>query len=188
MDPNEHRLMTLVNLLTDTFYPNPEDPGPIGPWGPWIRDALIDGPTPAWRRGMGPRPEPWVVRFGASERDLASLNPQPIPPGDFGMGYAMALSTVAVNRAIEAGRDAGGGLLRRFADDWCGTPSRVPVPRPPGGSGDPRPPRPVESLVLGAALVRAASRSEAAPLKAAVEEAGRRIFAQGLSGMEMPSG
>lgn len=46
MEPNETRLIALVNLLADAFYPNPDDHGPVGPWGPWIREALQVGPLP----------------------------------------------------------------------------------------------------------------------------------------------
>lgn len=198
MEPNEIRMIALVNRLTDAFYPNPDDPGPVGPWGPWIREALKEGPLPepwGWRvaalaelaglagqvdnhdnpfGGRRPRPN-WALLS-----DLASLNPQPLPPVASGIGFARSLANVVDRRAREAGSEQGGNLLRRFAEDVCGN---VPLfPKIPPKSGDePRPPRPEELVVLGAALVRAASSIEVGSLRKATEEAGRRIFEQGLS-------
>jgi hypothetical protein len=234
MEANEIRLIALVNRLTDAFYPNPDDPGPVGPWGPWIRDALKEEPFPQpWKEG--PLPEPWrraastedddwwknspigphqgpPVRAilaalaglsglfdneltvggkrphpnwhgGGLLGDLVSLNPQPLPPKDGGIGFARALANVALRRAREAGGEQGASLLHQFSEDWCGTVIRFPVPPKPDDPGEPRPPRPEESLVLGAALIRAASSIEVATLKHAAEEAGQRIFKYGLSGL-----
>ncbi len=219
MEPNEIRLIALVNLLTDAFYPNPDDPGPVGPWGPWIREALKEGPLPdPWRRRaaasaddddwwwQGPRPFPpykalaelaghfdneldssggtprpnW--RIGALLSDLASLNPQPLPPIDGGIGFARMLALVALRRAQEAGGEQGGSLLRRFSEDWCGNSIKIPALSKPV-PGEPRPPRPEESLVLGAALIRAASSSEVATLQKAAKDAGQAIFKHGLSAL-----
>lgn len=128
--------------------------------------------------GRRPRPN-WVL--GALLRDLASLNPQPLPPVDGGIGFAAALARTALRHARQAGGDQGGHLLRRFAEDWCGTVIRLPKRPTPGGGEEPRPPRPQESLVLGAALVRAADRADDEALKRATEDAGRKIFAKGLA-------
>lgn len=57
MEPNEIRLIALVNALADVSYPIPDDPEPVGPWGPWIRDALKEGPHPEpWSERMATRP------------------------------------------------------------------------------------------------------------------------------------
>lgn len=221
MEPNEIRLIALVNLLTDAFLPDPDDPGPVGPWGPWIRDALhgpwggsaalraVDGhwwqehhpgPPPHWHAALmelaglagqvddhldpfkGRRPLPnWLL--AELLRNLATLNPQPLPPVDSGVVFARNLATVALRRAHEAGGEQGGRQLLRFAEDWCGTVIRIPIPPRPGNPGEPRPPRPQESLVLGAALVRAAAAIEDATLKKATEEAGRGIFEHGFSSL-----
>ncbi len=225
MEPNEIRMIALVNLLVDAFYPNPDDPGPVGPWGPWIREALKEGPIPepwGWHLGTGrdgywwqeyhpgsppywkaalaeltglaaqvdnhdnpfggrrPRPN-WVIN--ALLHELVSLNPQPLPPVDSGIGFARSLADVALRRVREAGSEQGGSLLLRFSEDWCGTVIRIPFPPKPAGPGEPRPPRPQESLVLGAALVRSSSSIEDAALKKVAEAAGRRIFEHGLSGL-----
>lgn len=199
MELNETRLIALVNRLVDVGYPDPDGPEPIGPWGPWIREALKVGPLPEawaasaaasttdshwWQDYYQPGPPPrfnWSV--AALLRDLASLNPQPLPPVDGGIGFARALAHVALRRAREARGEQQGSLLLRFAEDWCGTVIRIPIPPKPGDPGEPRPPRPEESLVLGAALVRAAGSREDAALKKAAEDAGRRIFEHGLSGL-----
>jgi hypothetical protein len=207
MELNEIRLIALVNLLTDAFYPNPDDPGPVGPWGPWIREALKElpfhrpwkeGPLPEpWRRAastadddwwknspIGPHPGPhpnWLI--GGLLRELVSLNPQPLPPVDGGIGFARILANVALRHAREVGGEQGGSLLLRFSEDWCGTVIQIPISPKPNDPGEPRPPRPEESLVLGAALIRAASSSEIATLKNAAEEAGHRIFKHGLSAL-----
>lgn len=158
------------------------------------------GPPPYWKAALaevanlaaqvdnhdnpfgGRRPRPnWVI--GALLHDLASLNPQPLPPIASGIGFARALANVAIRRAREAGGEQGGSLLHRFSEDWCGTVIRIPFPPKPGDPGEPRPPRPEESLVLGATLVRAAGSSEVTMLKKAAEEAGHRIFEHGLSGL-----
>lgn len=208
MELDQGRLVAVVNLLTDSFYPNPDDPGPAGPWGPWIREAMRELPFPQSSNRKGPLPDPWRAAFAAlaglsghvDDRDapwrrprpnwiaeafldLASLNPQPLPPVDLGIQFARSLADVAMRRAQEAGGDQGGRFLQRFADDWCGTVIRLPIPPKPGDPGEPRPPRPQESLVLGAALIRAASTSEDATLKEAAEGAGHKIFENGLSGL-----
>ncbi|MCW5808952.1 MAG: hypothetical protein KIT31_41755 [Deltaproteobacteria bacterium] len=190
MEPNENRLIVLVNLLTDALYPNPEDPGPVGPWGPWIREASAKAALAGLAGHVDDRDHPfggrwphpnwaWIV---AAMRDLASLNPQPLPPRDPGIVFARNLADVAIRRAREVGGEQGGSTLRRFAEDWCGTVSHF-LPPKPGDPGEPRPPRPEESLVLGAALVRASASIDVPALKQAAEEAGRKIFDHGLAGM-----
>lgn len=129
--------------------------------------------------GRRPRPN-WALR--ALLRDLASLNPQSLPPVNSGVVFARNLAYVALRRARDAGSEQGGSLLGRFSDDWCGTLWR-PFPPKPGEPGEPRPPRPEESLVLGATLIRAAGSSEFAALREAAEGAGRRIFTHGFAGM-----
>jgi hypothetical protein len=225
MEANDIRLIALVNRLTDAFYPNPDDPGPVGPWGPWIRDALNEGPHPEpWRRAastedddwwknspVGPHPGPPLRAIlaalaglnglfdneltaggkrphpnwhgGGLLSDLVALNPQPLPPKAGGIGFARALAFVALRRAREAGGEQGASLLRQFSEGWCGTVIPLPGLPKPHDPGEPRPPRPEESLVLGATLIRAARLSEVATLKHAAEEAGQRIFNYGLSGL-----
>lgn len=198
MQLDARHLPALVNRLVDGFYPNPDDPDPIGPWGPWIKEALKHlpwwvGPLPdPWERGRlnatddhwwqdyHPGPRPWSRTFA----DLAALNPQPLPPVDTGIAVARRLATVALRHASAAGGEQGGQMLRAFVDDWCGTMWRFRVPRGPGWPvGEPRPPRPEESLVLGAALIRASGFAEFGALKKAGEEAGKRIFEHGMAGL-----
>jgi hypothetical protein len=233
MEQNETRLIALVNLFADAFYPNPDDPEPIGPWGPWIREALNEGQYPhPWRRV--PLPDPWSTRAAATTtdghwwqehhpgpppywkvflaevaalagqvddhdrpfggrrprpnwviaallHDLASLDLQHLPSSP--IGFARSLANVALRHAREAGGEEGSLLLRRFSEDWCGTVIRFPSLPIPLDLDEPRPPRPEESLVLGAALIRATGSSEIGTLKQAGEDAGRRIFQHGLSGL-----
>lgn len=199
MPMDARQLPLLVNRLVDAFYPDPDDPDPVGPWGPWIREALkhLRGPGPLpdpweggwrlaatddnhWWQDYHPGPRPWRLHFA----DLAALNPQPLPPVDGGLALARGLATVALRRATAAGGEQGGQMLRAFVDDWCGTMWRFRIPRwigrPPG---EPRPPRPEESLVLGAALIRASAFAEFAPLRKAGEEAGKKIFEHGMQGL-----
>lgn len=183
----------IKDALRQSPVPDPWRPD-AGVAGAWWHD-YHPGPPPYWRtalemlanaawqvddhNGRWGRPRPnWFL--GALLRDLASLNPQPLPPVDPGVIFARSLSSVAMQRAGQAGGEQGGRMLRRFSDDWCGT-MRIPLPKKPGDPGEPRPPRPQESLVLGAALVRAGGRSDDAALKSAAQEAGRRIFQHGFA-------
>lgn len=176
---------------------------------PWLRHDLganteskwwqdyHPGPPPYWKAALadllalagqvddhanpfgGQRPRPnWAVL--ALLRDIASLNPQPLPPVDSVFGFARRLATVALRRSREAGGEEGSRLLHRFADDWCGNNFRIP-PLPAPRPGEPRPPRPEESLVLGAALFRGAASSDPGALMHAAEAAGRKVFAHGIS-------
>ncbi|OWQ85630.1 hypothetical protein CDN99_21325 [Roseateles aquatilis] len=159
-------------------------PGPPPYWGAVIAALTnlaghVDNRENPFGGGQ-PRPN-WAIN--AMLRDLASLNPQPLPPVDSGIVFARTLASVALSRAHEAGAEKGSDLLHRFSEDWCGTVILVPIPLKPGDPGAPRPPRPQESLVLGAALIRAAGSIETVGLKKAVEESGRRIFEHGLSGV-----
>lgn len=209
MEPDDTRLIALVNLLANAAigYPDPDDADPIGPWGPWIREAqaaqhrnaagywwqdVHPGPPPYWVMAglaglfdneLNPgRPGPnWVL--AALLRDLAFLNPQPLPPIDTGIAMARNLGSVVLRRAGTAGAGEGSDLLRRFAADWCGNEPIIPKLPKKGDPGEPRPPRPEESLVLGAALVRAARTVADAALQKAADAAGRRIFQHGLSGL-----
>jgi len=197
----------IKEALKDGPYPEPWKDGPLpDPWGwrvaadgHWWQD-YHPGPPPYWKAalaelaglagqvdnhenpfgGRTPRPN-WII--GALLRDLASLNPQPLPPVDSGIGFARNLANIALRRAREAGGEQGSSLLLRFSDDWCGTVIRIPIPPKPGRPDEPRPPRPLESLVLGATLVRAASSTDVATLEKAADQAGRRIFEHGLSGL-----
>lgn len=205
MEANEIRLIALVNRLADAFYPNPDDADPVGPWGPWIKEALLDGPFPEpWKQG--PLPDPWHGRSVASMvngywwqddhpgpppywkaalRDIASfvsLNPQPLPPRYTGIAFARNLATVALRRAHDVGGEQGGSLLHSFSKDWCGNEIKIPTLSRPVPT-EPRPPRPEESLVLGAALIRAAGSSDVATVAKAGKEAGSQIFQHGFSGL-----
>lgn len=187
MQLDARQLPALVNRLVDGFYPNPDDPDPIGPWGPWIKEALHDGPFPQpWRDG--PLPDPWERgRLNTTDDHWwQDYHPGPRPWGQRELGMVMArrLATVALRRANAAGGEQGGRMLSAFVDDWCGTMWRFRVPRGPGRPlGEPRPPRPEESLVLGAALIRASGFAEFGALKKAGEAAGLRIFEHGMQGL-----
>ena len=191
----------------------PEPVGPWAPWlreallmGPYPHPWDESGPLPdPWRRasltaaldspgglsghvddhnnpfpGRQPRPN-WFL--GALMRDLASLNPQPLPPIDLGIALARNLAGVAMRHAAAAGDEKGSGMLKRFSEDWCGTMWRPTVPTKPGSPGEPRPPRPEESLVMGAALFRTTLAMQDGALKSAGEDAARRVFEQGLFGL-----
>ncbi len=171
---------------------------------PWVRQGRAAADDDDWWKDVHPGPRPhWLVavlaglaglyldelnpgrpkpNWAALFRPVTVLNPQPLPPVDPGVIFALNLASVVLRRARGAGGDAGAGLVRSFAEDWCGNGVIVPEVRWPGGGGGPRPPRPEESLVLGARLAGASAGIADTALKAAVDEAGTRIFRHGLSG------
>ena len=185
--------------------------GPLPePWGELRAAGMVNahwwqddhpGPPPYWKAALadlaghfvddldqpGPKPPRPNWRIGLLLRDLASLNPQPLPPVDGGIGFARSLADVALRGARGVGGEQGSSLLLRFAEDWCGNSMKIPTPPKPV-PGEPRPPRPEESLVLGASLIRAAGSVEFVTLKKAAEEAGRQIFEHGLSALASLSG
>lgn len=197
-------LIAVVNLIADGIigFPDPDDVDLPGPWGPWIREVMAMGPTP-WPWKSGPLPDPWALAvigglaghyddelnpFGgkgpkpswaALYRGLNYLNPQPLPPVDEGILFASRLASVVVRKARETGGEKGAGLLRSFASDWCGNEIPLPPIKWPIDPRGPRPPRPEESLVLGARLVRASAAVADASLRNAVADAGRKIFGHG---------
>jgi hypothetical protein len=144
---------SLVKLLDDMLYPNPDDPGPYGPIGPIIRWALGDfswvllNPQPL-PPVAGPGPQPWY------------FSPVPDP------WRSAFLARTVIDRAVphyqfaevSAGREqlegitaAIGAQLREFVDDYCGTrPPRWPRPWPWPPHFDPAQLRPLDLLMAGA--------------------------------------
>ena len=133
----------LADLLD--YLPNPDDPGPVGPWGPVIRwldsgDAQPAAPTAA-RVVFGPRPEPW--------------GPGPIP----WRWAALAQATISahlerlemagiiiVSGDTERAARASSESLTQFVDEICGTPPyKGPFPRPWGPLLDTETLHPIES-------------------------------------------
>jgi len=96
-------------------------------------------------------PEAWdaIIPHGPAYRtraDLASLNPQPLPPRD---SFAISAATMAhelVRLAVETEvrGESAAVFVKDFIDDWCGTPwpNKWPWPGPgprpkEGGRADP---------------------------------------------------
>lgn len=179
--------LNLVSRLLNDYWWQVDHPGPPPHWSATIAalSALVapvgDTPNPFGTFGK-PRPN-WEIAALLSA--LVSLNPQPLPPAGPDIGFAKSLAVVAWQQALQAEGEQGGNLLRKFAEDWCGTMILIPVRPKIGEPGEPRPPRPQESLVLGAQLVHAARFAENAGIKEAAEEAGHMIFGHGLAAMEL---
>lgn len=176
-------------LFRQAFQLGPHDA--VGPYPePWKY-----GPFPEpWN--YGPLPDPWQVRIRLSghyvddfrwpdeprpnwaialTRNIAWLNPQPLPPIDNPLRALRRLGTLLVADVVAAG-DAGLAKLDRFVDDWCGNrmpifPHEVPKPKP-----DPT------SLILGASLSRLAAGIEPHDLSERVSKAGERILQHGIHG------
>lgn len=179
----------LINLFGDMLT-GTADAKPDGPWDALFRQAFEverHGPLPEpWLQGglaghyvgefysplVPPKPN-WAI---ALTRDIAWLNPQPLPPVDSPLRGLRRLSALLVADIVAAG-DAGPAKLDRFVDDWCGNGIRkIPLPK------DPRPTPDPTSLILGASLSRLASGIEDRTLAASVRKAGERILQHGIHG------
>lgn len=182
---------------------------PAEPWGPnpepWRLAAQDDDD---WWKDYHPGPRPWllgalaglpvddITGFGSFGRPkpntilalvrflqgLNLLNPQPLPPVDGPARFVRALGAVVVRRAAQERGDAGGRLITQFVDDWCGNQILIPphLRRPPKGS-EPRPPRPNESLLLGAAMISAAGPVPDELVAAAARAGGEAVIKHGLT-------
>lgn len=110
---------------------------------PEAADVIPRGPLKSVR---------FAARLRASVADEVALNPQPLPPGDPGVGVALMHKLTA---AALGGPDTFGDRLLRDIDDWCGTgwPHRWPKGWPVPG---PRPdPRETAQMMLGGLLAAA---------------------------------
>ena len=185
----------VMNLVSEMLqgYPNPEDPPPPGPWDPYIRRALdrltwsLGHPVP-WRHVFGPQPEPWMEIVGR-------LNPQTLSPR---IAFLYSLSQDVVERVAlihevaegigQQGQKQGiiivGGLISRFADDWCGTSWRPkwPFPGPPPWwwqtelSG-------LDLIVLGTQFVHSARETVNKSLQDQLQKAGAQFNEAGMARM-----
>jgi hypothetical protein len=94
-------------------------------------------------------PEAWdaIIPHGPAFRtraDLASLNPQPLPPRDsFAVGAAtMAHELVRIAVETEVRGESAAIFVKDFIDDWCGTPWPHKWPWPGPGPRPKEGPRP----------------------------------------------
>lgn len=216
-------LVTAMRELL-TGRPNPEDPLPPGPWDPVIltavrRTLLASGPAAlaspsdtlpaAWRRFLGPVPDPWGSLFDAGPNlwrvaaarhpalwdlfgdplALVGLNPQPLPPRTI---FVSAIAETVIQTAELAQRISSFGQrtgeappvghhVARYVDEYCGTGFRIKAPLPP-----PPPPWLAEELgatdfvVMGVRFEQAAARSFDPDLGKAFRRAARQLMEVGL--------
>jgi hypothetical protein len=151
----------LARLINDA-YPDPDDAGPYGPYGPVLRRVVE-----------------------------AMLNPQPLPPkarrlpdGWFGAAAAGATIRYALDRqelAAAAGQvnDSVPASIRRFIEDFCGTPPRKPWPLPyppPKWWRDVEEIGPVDVLVAAAQFHRVAETMPDNPLAAEFDTGADKLF------------
>lgn len=188
------KVMTLVRemLAGVSTRPNPEDPSPPGPWDPYIRRAI-------GRLGwyFGPHPDPWreIGSLFLEPGSIAALKPQPLPPR---LTFMLSLSQEVVDRATliyevnggmsELGQKQGiivvGGIISRFADDWCGTGWRPkwPFPGPPPWwwvetlTG-------LDLIVMGTQFVDSAKIAADKLLQDLLQKAGARLNGAGMARM-----
>jgi hypothetical protein len=114
-------------------------------------------------------PEAWdaIIPHGPvyrSRADLASLNPQPLPPRDHFAVNAATMAHELVRMAVESevqGKSSA-AFVTEFVDDWCGTswPRKWPWPGPGprhGGGPHPDPWEVSVGRVIGATVFASAS-------------------------------
>ncbi len=165
----------VLDLLFILGFPNPDDSGPIGPAGPVISPGPLFVRPIRERFGpssepWGPHPEPWrsiAVTRAAIDRsvDLLEMAGIIIVSGD-------------IDRAV----DAAGMALKRFVDDFCGTPPHHgPFPGPWGPVLDTETLHPVNLVLAGAQCLKASGALEGHPLQAAIDDAADRLLETGLS-------
>lgn len=157
---------SLAKLL-QSFYPNPDDPGPWGPIGPVIRAALDRVTLNPQPLPPGPQPDPWrAAMFARLTIDQAVSQYQ--------LAEAL-LGREAAGRASEAARSQ----IQAFVDEWCGThPRPWPRPWPWPPVLDPKTVQPAELLVAGAQFETAAQLKN--PLQETFSAAAAQLIDVGL--------
>lgn len=186
----------LVSLIGQVIFgrPSDDDPRPPGPADPVIFRALektlwVLGNGVPWRAqtAFAPPPEPWVQ---------VALNPQPLPPRTL---FFVAIAQEVIERAslIQETADAltgqgerqgiiiVGGYVSRFADDWCGSPVRIPWPFPrPRPNWLPDEPGGVDLIVTGVQFQRAASETFDGQLRQSLADAGAKLVQAGVAKLQ----
>lgn len=124
--------------------------------------------------------------------DLASLNPQPLPPRSAYAEAAVELAGTLVRMAAEAEThgNSGAGFVSEFIDEWCGTPwprrwpFPVPFPGPEPGPYD------VMAGRISAALAfaSAGSRIQDERLGGALTDGAERLAEAALADFQVARG
>lgn len=172
---------TLVKLLDELGYPQPDDPGPYGPIGPILRQAFRDlswgllSPQPLPPR-TEPNPDPWEPH--PDPWRLARLARALI---DRVVGQYQLAEVLGGAKPPEKAVDTIRGYLRDVVDDWCGTrPPKWPWPWPP--RSDRGRPRPVELLMAAAQFEKAAISDN--PLRTDFSAVADQLFTTALKQLE----
>jgi len=188
--------------------PPPDDNTPSGPWDPYIRRAIrrlswVSGPWPLpWMAIsmmdiFAPQPQPWREIFNPFSQvgNAVALNPQSLPPR---IAFMVSLSQDVVERAAlihevaegigQQGQKQGiivvGGIISRFADDFCGTDWRLrwpfPIPHPRWWktelSG-------LDLIAIGTQLTYSATETVDKSLQEHLQKAGKQFTERGMARM-----